>query len=121
MNKVVTYVESLFLTIAEWLGVKYFKKYWIVGGSYWRSYHINPKNKNDLLNVIHFTRIHSMNHVIIILFEICWILYTSKCVYLYYVLASTTLHSYAFMIQGYNYILAKSAMNKLDMCRNKFY
>ncbi len=43
--------KSWFENFAELLGVKLFKKFWIFGGSYWNSSHVNPKDRLDLMNI----------------------------------------------------------------------
>lgn len=105
----------LFLYIAELLGVKTFKKYWLVFGSYWNKTHINPKNEKDLLTVIDNTYFHTRNHIIIILSEILLSLYFTKHFHYPYLLITTMFHSYAFMIQLYNYILAKRALKSISV------
>lgn len=103
-------MELLFLNIAEWLGVRQFKKLWIVGGSYWNKTHMDPQNKRDLLNVIDNTYMHTRNHILIILFEIFTAFFLPPSIP--YLIITTLFHSYAFMIQLYNYILANKALQK---------
>lgn len=107
-------LKLLFLFVAELMGVRLFKKYWIVSGSYWNRSHINPNNANDLYNVIFYTYLHTFNHVVIILAEIYVAIFKTNWYPWYYLAASGAFHSYAFMLQLYNYLKAKRSLAKLD-------
>ena len=53
--------------IGKILGVKIFKRYWIVKGSYWNTYHINKNSIYDLESVIemaiYYKEIHYMTTI----------------------------------------------------------
>lgn len=108
-------MESLFMNFAECLGVKLFKKYWFINGSYWNKNHMNPKNTYELSQIITFTYCHGKNHFICWSIETILALFTFKTLNepLPYTLSVGILHLYAIMVQLYNNILAKRALNKL--------
>lgn len=108
----------LFYQIAELLGVRLFKRYWPVNGSYWNEIHCQKNSISDLKEIQRKTKEYTRQHVqtTAILSLICLLSYLFnisnfdiRC-YFYLCLP---IECYAFMVQLYNYWKADDALSQI--------
>ena len=63
--------ETYYIKFCDYfLMAKLFKKYWIVGGSYWNKIHTDKNNINHLTKIIEQSYIYTKIHLYGILFEL---------------------------------------------------
>lgn len=109
----------LFYRFAELLGVKWFKKYWPVKGSYWNSQHMDKTDRTDLTNIFADVKDYTRQHVqvtatIIIMSILGYCTGVIPMAYLnYFLYVLMPMEAYAFMVQRYNYMKLKEAWGKL--------
>lgn len=109
--------ERLFITSCNLFGMRIFKKYWPVGGSFWKETHIDPKNRFDLENVIKESWQYTQAHVIAdsgIIFSIVWLYFLGERVNIAAFLPMFVLEIYAYSAHTYNRILAREALENLS-------
>ena len=112
--------ETTFIYICdEYLKIKLFKKYWFNGGSYWNKKHINKNNINNLKSIISLSNNTIKWHIIGIIVEI------PLHIDLYYqtnnrisIIISFIYHSYAFIVQNYNKIMAQKRINIVELLKH---
>jgi len=115
-------MERIYISICNLFGAKIFKKYWVVGGSYWNNHHIDKDNKYDVQNVITDSWEYSKQHigalfVEVLLFGMMMFLNInpeqplSNRIFL----IPLMFHGYPLMIHQYNRIIARRRIEYLDL------
>jgi hypothetical protein len=104
----------------ECLGVRYFKKYWFVNGSYWNTRHINPEDQQDLYGVIDATKDYTRQHLqqmffLVVIFIPTYFFLPSEQMTASLIVMGIIMgtHLYAFLVQRYNYLKATDALHQL--------
>lgn len=114
-------MKILFYFIMECLGIRYFKKYWVVNGSFWNERHIDKNNIRDLENVVRnlkdYARQHIQQSVMLIILGIPTFIYSptehiSGITAIFVV--SLLVQMYALSVQLYNYYKVKDQLNILQ-------
>lgn len=116
-------VKTWFETLAECMGVKLVKKYWVIGGSYWNKTHINPTNSCDLTRVINDADSYTATHRTGMAFELLTFAAVYVCgftirepdltAYMKLLAILACYHSYAFMLHTYNRVKARAVLGSL--------
>lgn len=102
-------------------GAKTFKKYWVVCGSFWNVKHIDKNNIKDLETVIdgvkNYTAVHlqclffeCLLYIMVWFFEVETSVNSWKAIFVLMII-----HTCAFMIQYYNWILASDQIYMLKL------
>ncbi len=113
-------MKSLFYFVMECLGIRYFKKYWVVGGSAWNERHADKNNVSDLERIIMNLKDYSRQHIqqVVMLCFICVpVLIYSPAEHVPVGIATfvvaMVVQMYALSVQLYNYCKAKDRLNVL--------
>jgi hypothetical protein len=120
--------EKFYVKFCGYMGIKLFKKYWPVDGSYWNKYHTDSKSTQDLNNIIDDANRYTRKHVYSSVLQmasapIMYIMSIAHCPnnvkrinMAYICLGSFFLitQGYAFMVHHYNRIVARNTIKLLD-------
>ena len=119
--------KKLFIKFAECFGVKIFKKYWVVRGSYWNRKHIDKNQRPDLETIINeaneFTKTHVEQWIgiLILIFILTAVDLTRYWEYAKLAFAMSLYHGYAFMVHHYNRLLAQERLSSLPVIQPHVY
>ncbi len=121
-----SYWGNKFITVCKWLGVDYVKKYFPLGGSYWRKHHIDKDSKYDMEYVIDTTYFSNIFIASSSLTTSCMMIYMAtdpgKISYAKLngriLLGALGIYGYMLMLNHYNRILAK---RRLTYIKNEEY
>lgn len=105
--------HSYFILVMSWLGIRYFKKWWPSGGSFWNNKHINPSNNHQLKDIIKTSWNAIQGHAVYSAGEFTIMFLMGLTEYIEidkvfkYLAAMTTYHLLALLVNWYNIILAQ--------------
>lgn len=113
-------MEDRILFVGRLLGARLFKKYWVMGGSFWNSRHMDPRDQYDVqevrINIIKYIQQHinsvileSISAVVLSLFA-PW----PRAIILGTYFAMLIVHTYALIMQAYNWVLYLRAMRNIE-------
>lgn len=112
--------------IAELLGVKTFKRYWPVGGSFWNDTHIRKDSKTDLERTLREVKGYTRQHVqisflVTAIYLLGWLADVSTIDFKYYFYVFVPMELYPFMVQLYNYFKLHDQLDELNKGSETFY
>ena len=108
------------------LGAKLFKKYWVVGGSFWNTHHTNKNSSRSINRIIQDSFEYTKHHLgalfieSLVLFMSFFTGYIEYSKIIGYIPIMLMIHGYPLMIHQYNRILANEQLdyikkNELDI------
>jgi hypothetical protein len=124
MKTITIIMSSYFIKACDLLGIRYLKKYWPVGGSYWNRNHIDKENMGDLKRVIYDATDYTRQHIV--QFSTTNFIFVGSYITEYFLLGSNNLarvvpflvpyniyEILAFSLHHYNRLKAKDQIKRL--------
>lgn len=113
--------QKSYIKLCHLLGVKYFKKYWVVQGSFWNKTHLDKNSVIDLEEVINDSWNYSKHHIGILFLELLTYFVGSFSglvtmqQFKGYIPIGILLHVYPLLVHHYNRILAAARITFLSL------